>query len=220
MLPTCICKTWFYAAEDRWIYHHHEHIKMLNIQFIIIDKHLVIVDTKGFKENCALCNCVLTPIIYGGRWPNVKASFDGDINMPLRIYDYDVMLFTKSTWVYNEPRLGPFIYGYTTSTAKNSKFNFYNSIIYSISGEIKQLEETNYLTVDGKMAVCCHTANNNYIIIDEDGKIIDSQVSCSESNIYKVGNGHLLYEYIKSLGNVWTFITEPALKTKPAAAAE
>lgn len=119
---SCNCKTKFYTTENRWVYYCSELVKMSNIQFIIIDKHLLIVDTKGFKENCALCNRVLNPIIYG-RWPDVRASFDGDINMPLRIYDYDVILFTNSTWVFNEPRLGPFIYGYTTRTVKKSKFN-------------------------------------------------------------------------------------------------
>ena len=83
---SCNCKTKFYTTENRWVYYCSELVKMSNIQFIIIDKHLLIVDTKGFKENCALCNRVLNPIIYG-RWPDVRASFDGDINMPLRIYE-------------------------------------------------------------------------------------------------------------------------------------
>ncbi len=69
------------------------------------------------------------------------------------------------------------------------------------------------------MAVCCRTANNNFIIVDEDGKIIDAQVSGSESNIFKVGNGYLC-ENIEPLRNpFWTYTTEPALKTKPALAA-
>ncbi len=216
MSAPCICKTMGYIKRDQVLNWVPERRKRSNIQFIILDKRLLIIDTKGFKENCALCNRVLELMIYG-TWPNISASFDGDTDLPFRIYDYDVMAFIY-TRVRNEPRFGPFIYG-ETRIVKMNKFSVYNLIIYSISGEFKQLEKTIYLTVDGKMAVCCRTANNNFIIVDEDGKIIDSQVSGSESNIFKVGNSYLC-ENIEPLRNpFWTYTTEPALKTKPALAA-
>jgi hypothetical protein len=74
--------------------------------------------------------------------------------------------------------------------------------------------------VDGKLVVHCLTKNNEYILVNEDGEIIESKIvhySDDDINTFKIDNGYLTctyegYELVK-----WDYFS-PALKTKQALA--
>ena len=52
--------------------------------------------------------------------------------------------------------------------------------------------------VDGKLVIHCKTKNNEYILVNEDGEIIESRlVHYSDDNIntFKIDNGYLTCTY-------------------------
>jgi hypothetical protein len=96
------------------------------------------------------------------------------------------------------------------------RYNRY--IIYSTSGKNGKYDKHSYM-VDGKLVVHCITKNNEYILVNEDGEIIESRIVHYSDNIntFKIDNGYLTctyegYELVK-----WDYIS-PALRTKQALA--
>jgi len=160
---------------------------------------------------------MLLRIYFYGKWPNVRASFDGVTDLPICAIIPGVKTLTRTT-LYCEPSFGKFIY----TGSMNPDINKY-AIIYYPTGNIEYKKDiTNQGTsIDGKPVVCCRTIDNKYIIINSDGKIPDVEIVYSTDNnsdVFKIGNGTLQYEY--GFTYKWVYTANPALKTKPAAPSE
>ncbi len=96
---------------------------------------------------------------------------------------------------------------------------YYIALKENLEG-IKNISKSTYkfLFVNDKPAVCCCNVYGEFILINSDGHIIETEVVYSKStNVFKIGNGQLNYNRDES-GIFWTYTSAPALNTKPTAA--
>jgi hypothetical protein len=187
-----------------------------NTLFVLIEKTLLIVDCANYIKDCTHCEKHFEMYIYG-TWPDVRASFDGVTDLPIRSTVNGIEALPYIT-ICNAPRFGNnFIYG---NIAK------YRTTMYFVMYGIEvNVEAPKYLVhkriyIGGRPAICCITTCSKFIIIKSDGSILKAEVAYSETcNLFKIGNGYLSGEYIDNYKMVWTYTSAPALNTKPAVAA-
>lgn len=191
-----------------------------NITFIIVDEILLIVDTKNFISFCPHCNKKFNLYIYGeGEY--FRASFDGVTDLPICEMVSEIKEFISDVNVCSEPRFGKnFIYGVSYLHRLTKGFvNYF--IIYCTKDDLKGYYRSSFrhLYVNDKPAVCCCNINGEFILINSDGHIIETEIVHSKTGqMFKVYNGYLDYDYDNNHKIVWTFTSLPALNTKPAAA--
>jgi hypothetical protein len=192
-----------------------------NRTFIIVNETAFVIDSTNYIEKCPHCKISYHIYIYG-TWPDVRASFDGATNLPICATVDNIVGFLPLVYVYSEPRFGKnFIYGMSGLYYPLGEIRYFiiHCIKENIEG-IKNISKSTYkfLFVNNKPAVCCRNINDEFILINSDGIIIETEVSYSqESHTFKIGNGNLNYNRNKS-GVFWTYISAPALNTKPAVA--
>jgi hypothetical protein len=143
-----------------------------------------------------------------GTWPDVRASFDGAIDLPICAAVREIDEFNIYTIVENEPSFGKFIY---------TEHDW--SILYYPTGNMEQREFKCYqnISVDGNPTVCCWK-NWNPVLINSNGEILETKtvlLLCDKAGInkFEVGNGIL--QQSRRSGS-WQYIANPALNTKPA----
>jgi hypothetical protein len=186
-----------------------------NIIFINLKKSLLVINVTDYVKTCPHCGNHRKIYIYG-TWPDVRASFDGVTDLPIRAIIHDVDTSGINVVVRDEPSFGKFIYA----------FSFYLGccfIIYYPTGNIglSDFKNCQNICVDGKPAICCQTTDKKkFMLINSDGKIIDVEVVYPTelgNDRFKIGNGIMRYDSNKS---IWKYTANPALNTKPAAARE
>jgi hypothetical protein len=181
--------------------------------FIIVNETLLIIDSTNYVRMCLQCKKQRSLYTYGD-WPDVRASFDGVTDLPICAIVHDIKSFVHYTRLYNEPSFGKFIYLFIEEI-------FGCDMIIYTHGDIERKPHRSYqnMSIDGIPAICCKTINNEFIIIDINGKIIQPEfyLICRDSYIIDVGSGTLSYE---DEDDIWKYTANPALKTKPAAARE
>ncbi len=187
-----------------------------NIIFINLKKALLVINVTDYVKTCPQCGNHRKIYIYG-TWPNVRASFDGATDLPIRAIVHDVDTYDINAVVHNEPSFGSFIHAYS----------FYLScyfIIYYPTGNIELSDFGNYrsICVDGKPAICCQTSDKSklkFMLINSDGEIINVKVvypTIFDEYVFNIGNGILQRKY-DSHTLYWKYTANPALKTKAAA---
>lgn len=173
--------------------------KYNNKYFYIYDLHLIIIDCENLIEKCPTCYR-LHRVYVCGQWPdNVYATFDGVINLPIQVYNYNVTKFMYYRFS-NEPRFGNFIHG--------GKF-----IVYCKLGSLEETETNKRYRIEfnGKLVACCRTSNKDIILVDEDGQLLDiAVVHSDDAHIFKVGNGYLTLKRISHEKCVWIYTNEPS----------
>lgn len=192
-----------------------------NRSFIIVNETAFVIDSTNYIKKCPHCNRIYHVYIYGD-WPNVRASFDGVTDLPICAIVNNIVELLPFVYVYSEPRFGKnFIYGLSDLHCSLGKMEYFvmHCIKENLDG-IKNISRSSYkfLFVNDKPAVCCCNVYGEFILINSDGHIIETEVSYSQGRkTFKIGNGHLNYNYDES-GVFWTYTSAPALNTKPAAA--
>jgi hypothetical protein len=198
----------YYGRGRLLDYREHEQ----NTIFINVKYTLLIVDITNYIKECAKCKKQREIYTYG-TWPDVRVSFDGATDLPIRAIVNNVDFHEVYVDVRNEPSIGNFIYvDYTTCQDYDKCF-----IIYYPMGNIER-SIYGYILVDGKPAVCCQTfEQRNIVLINSEGKVINAKIiytSICDKAVFKIGNGTLYYD--EESGR-WKYTANPALKTKPAA---
>jgi hypothetical protein len=191
-----------------WIQKHEQ-----NIIFIIVNETLLIIDSTKFIKECPRCDREHNLYIYG-TWPDVRASFDGRTDLPIRAIVHGIKIFEIQFQLHSEPSFGKFICG------KSDLCKIYDSdsyIVYYLSGNIEQPSYIAYqnISVDSRPVVFCQSIDKKLLLIDLDGKILETKTAYSTP--YKVDNGILKYE---AESESWRYIANSALNTKPAAISE
>ena len=184
-----------------------------NIIFMNIKRSLLIIDSTNYVKYCPQCKKYRGLYIYG-TWLNVRVSFDGVTDLPIRTIIHDIDIFNLWAVVDNEPSFGNFIYVYSIYQ------NIVNTaIIYYPIGKIEwsSFEHCPNIIVDGKPAICCLTIDRKkFMLINSDGEIINVKVVYPinfDEYVFNTGNGILRREY-SSYTSYWKYTTNPALKTK------
>lgn len=152
-----------------------------------------------------------------GTWPDVRASFDGVTDLPIRAIVNDIEEFPYIK-IGNAPRFGNnFIYG------ANLHYHIPMYVImYGIEVPVKGLTLIlhRHIFVHGKPAICCITTCGKFILLDCHGNTIKAEVAYSKTGqLFKIGNGYLSGKFNNNTYEIdWTYTSLPALNTKPAAA--
>jgi hypothetical protein len=146
-----------------------------NRTFIIINNTALVIDRTNYIKRCPQCGKLFRIYIYG-TWPDVRASFDGVTDLPICAMANNIEEFLPFINVCNEPRFGKnFIYGMS-----GEKY----FIIHCIKEIINRLQfvicEYKNLYVNDKPAVCCRNINGEFILINSDGHIIETEVIHSQ----------------------------------------
>jgi hypothetical protein len=199
-----------WAADGPILYKEHER----NTIFINFKRTLFIIDSTNYIETCPQCKKYREIYIHG-TWPDVRASFDGVTDLPIRANVQGINLYQVCIELSNEPSFGKFIFIYTH---QNGDYYF---IIYYPTGNIEQsvFKGCRSISVDGLPAICCQTIDRRFVIINSDGEVIDAKVvypkvENDDEVVFEIGSGILCWRG-RDLG--WKYTANPALKTKAAA---
>jgi hypothetical protein len=184
--------------------------------FVIYNDCLIIINFENLIEKCPVCDKLHKIYIYGN-WPNdVYATSEGATNLTIKIYNYNIISFIYNIFS-NEPRFGNFIFGGSFYYKSSIPFNPF--IIYCKFGSFeKAVANKKYgILFNDKIVVCCRTLEDNIIVVDEDGKLLDIEVIYPDVlYTFKVGNGYLTAEVDHLIGAKWTYTNEPSY-AKPVA---
>jgi hypothetical protein len=190
-----------------------------NRTFIIVNKTAFVIDSTNYINWCPECYINFKIYVYG-TWPDVRASFDGVTDLPICATVSEIEEFIPDVNVCSEPRFGKnFIYGASILHKLTKGFVSY-FLMYCLNEDIKgyAISSCRRLFVNDKPAVSCCNVYGEFILIDSDGLILETEVIHSPTgNMFKIGNGYLFYERDES-GIFWIYTSAPALNTKPAAA--
>ncbi len=176
-----------------------------NIVFMIVGQNLFIINSTNYVKTCQHCGKQRLIYIYG-TWPNVRASFDGATDLPIRIMVYGIEYFELIVKIYNEPNMGKFIYAWVASDDNSDRV-----ILFCQNIEKAESLHQN-ISVDGEPVICCRTMDLECVLINTRGEIIETEAfysTDSDPDSFNIGHGILKYTY---MGDSWTYNSNPEIQ--------
>lgn len=172
-----------------------------------VSRNIYIVDTSKIPSKCIYCGANVefdNYILFYTTSSNIYTVHFGKIRLPTRILDLDILWYAETTY-YFEPSFGSFIYG--------SSY-----VLYFPNKTITFSNNDCFIEIDNKPVCSFITQANNYILVNSDGEIVESEIIFSNAeNEFKTKHGTLkAAQLLNKL--IWTYVADLALKTKPAAA--
>jgi hypothetical protein len=152
------------------------------------------------------------------------AAYYKNLRLPMQIFDFDLLGYARNEY-YSEPSFGAFIYGVNCYVGHDPVY-----IFYCPSNTLTWNERDEYYEVDNKPVCSLVTQDKDYILVNSDGEVVETEIIFSKDNNFKIKHGtlkatqlsDLLYYphlpgYFYTPHLTWTYVADPALKTKSAA---
>jgi hypothetical protein len=186
--------------------------------YVTTDGALTVIDkrdmNKGYDVKCSHCEYYNDVLLY--KSPTIYASWDGNTKYKVKAHKILNLLKLPECFRFSEPSFGSFIHG--ERGKELSKFILYhpteNIDKYSLNCPVFRVGEDPHL-----LAICCVTVDYNIVLIDTNCEVLDTIfILESEPGVYKTPGGHLKCDGNSFYNLTWTYVANPALNTKPAAA--
>jgi hypothetical protein len=142
----------------------------------------------------------------------------------MRTFDFDLLGYARNEY-HSEPSFGAFIYGVNCYVGHDPMY-----IFYCPGKTLTWNERDEYYEVDNKPVCSLITQDKDYILVNSDGEIVETEIIFSKDKYnFKTKHGTLKatqppdllyyphlpgYYYTPRL--IWTYVADPALNTKPA----
>jgi hypothetical protein len=189
----------------------------LNRAFILCGGTLYVIDNRQYTRYCKLCNLTFILYLYKDQ-TCMRASFDGVTDLPLYVCRENIT-FIFYMRLCSEPSFGKFLYVYSIRP-------FIPYLLYCIGGSVVPYRDDSQMLVDGIPAICCETTDDEIILINLHGKIIETTknlyADADDKSKFKIGNNVLFAKNYYANCTIdkweWTYINK-SLNTKPSARA-
>jgi len=203
--------------------------------YITADGALTVIDkrdmNKGHDVKCENCRYNNEVLLY--KSPTIYASWDGITKYKVKAHKMLNLLKLPECYGYSEPSFGSFIHGERGNElskfilyhpTKNIDMFAFNCPVFSVGGNSTFIEDFagrrySVQNLDSIIAICCVTVDYNIVLIDTNCEVLDTIfILESEPGVYKTPGGHLKCNSNSFSSLTWTYVANPALNTKPAAA--
>ena len=135
-----------------------------------------IVDIRKVQAKCTLCGAnVKIDIEYIRTRQDTYAAYYKNLRLPMKTFDFDLMCYTRSNKYYSEPSFGAFIYGINGFIGHGPVY-----IMYCPNKTLTWNEGDEYYEVDNKPVCSLITQNKEYILVNSDCEIVETEIIFSE----------------------------------------
>jgi hypothetical protein len=148
-----------------------------------VNRNIYIVDTSKIPSKCIYCGANVefdNYILFYTTSSNIYTVHFGKTRLPTRILDLNILWYAETTY-YFEPSFGSFVYGAIPSY-----------VLYCPNKTITFSNNDCFIEIDNKPVCSFITQDNNYILVNSDGEIVESEIIFSNTkHEFKTKHGTL-----------------------------